>query len=282
MPKRPITIDALVPLYAWQGVGNRYANVPEVRSFAQLLAQSKQLLVMAGPVLSGHCVKHGFDEMALQSLRARAMSLSSRTITDIEAKRVVDLLNALSHAYVSDLRSISSDEERKKLPGMYVAAISEQVLLTWLTSSGRLPDDMIFDAVFSASEDKTNRKAKISSRNMDVFWWQAAAREAALYECKNQPARLFQGIDHYNIPGRLREWKHSELYLMAEVRARLGDRGWTVETAVVTLRPRASVESAINRRLQCTPESLATPDDPFPFHHIRTFCLEDFICEERS
>jgi hypothetical protein len=233
---------------AWsQGARNDYATLPSVLRLAETAAQHPMILKAIGPDIALRCKSIGYGENTLGDLRARVMMCPVREA----AKEAVEALKLIAVDLASEIKDSKFGKPPDKIPGLFTSGITEAIVLKLLIHYGRQDADITEDAFFYKDDEK------MSPRNMDFVWARCQAKDGAIYECKNQPARLVEALKDRQIPSHDVEWRKSELWLMLRVRSLLVGCHWTFGLNVVTLRPRGPVQANIRSKSLTVPVELA-------------------------
>lgn len=244
---------------AWsQGARNDYAKLPSILHLAETAARHPMILQAIGSDIALKCNKDGYTESTLAGLRAKVMVLCPVLEA---AKATVDALKQIAVDFASEIKDSRFGKPPAEIPGLFTSGITEAILLERLNRTGYVNKDITEDAYFYKAGKK------MSARNMDFVWARQQEKRGAIYECKNQPSKLVQGLMAQNTRGHEAEWLNSELWLMLEVHHLLVNCHWKVSLSVVTLRPRGSVQAKV---------------DSIPFIEVpgelAILCLEDLSC----
>lgn len=253
-------IEASIPLEVESatsgGARNDYATLPSIVGLAEIAAEHPMVLQAIGPHIAKVCNDHGYSENTLGALRSKVMTLMP-CVPDA-AKATINALNMVSADYVLETRSSRFGKPANEIPGLFTSGITEAIVHRLLTRSGREDSDITEDAIFYKAGEK------MSAKNLDFLWARSMDKQGALYECKNQPARLIDDLKHKGTPGHDADWRNSELWLMLEVRGLLVNCSWVLNLHVVTLRPEGAVEAKIG----CIPFITVPPE-------LGVVCLEN-------
>jgi hypothetical protein len=242
------------------GARNDYARLPSIVRLAETAVRHPMVLRAVGPYIADICNSRGYAESTLAALRTKVI----KVMTDREpeaARATVNALKEIATDFASEVKVSRYGKPPEQIPGLFTSGITEAIVLKLLRRSGYQDVDITEDAFFYKADEP------MSARNMDFVWAKPQDKNGAIYECKNQPARLVRALRDQNTPGHKAEWEKSELWLMLTVRDLLVNCRWKFNLSVVTLRPKRSVQSEIAS---------------IPFIKVPTelaiVCLEDLSC----
>ncbi len=228
----PLSVES-----AWsQGARNDYAKLPSIVRLAEMAAMHPMILQAIGADVALKCNRYGYTGATLADLKGRVMAFCPVLEA---AKAAVEALHEIEADFALETQSSRFGKSPEDIPGLFTAGITEAIVLRLFIRGGRQETEITEDAyVYKAG-------MKMSARNMDFIWARCQAKSGAIYECKNQPARLMEALRCRQIPGHKTEWLKSELWLMLEVHRLLIACHWKVRLGVVTLRPRGAVQAKI-------------------------------------
>jgi len=202
-----------------------------------MAAQHPMILQAIGADIALKCNRLGYTKSTLEDLRAKVMGRTP--VPEAARRRTVEALHGIEADFALEIKSSGHRKPPDEIRGLFTSGITEAIVLKLLIHSGRQDAHITKDAYFYKA------KVQMSPKNVDFVWARPQYKNGAIYECKNQPARLVRALMDKNTPGHEAEWKKSELWLMLTVRDLLIDCQWKVGLNVVTLRTRGPVQAGI-------------------------------------
>ena len=230
----PVTIES-----TWQReLCNPYVDLTSVRAIARLAGMHKSFFTRLAIFVCNIGKKKGYQRTTVGLVKNSVHALPGVGYHD--AKRLATALDLLAGDYENQLAHGDMDESnRRELPNVFTAAISEAIVARFLLKSGRQQHELVADGHFRIGDRKQ------SASNIDITWHRINRQRADLYECKNDPQWLLKPWQNKDNQGCHREWEKSQLNLMLSVREALLTVNWGVRLCCITLRQRDAIQDSL-------------------------------------
>ena len=229
------TLDRSIPLFVESsrttGTHNRYVSLPCVEELATEAFSHPEVLDAIALLVAVKAIKFGYSKPEIISTRRRLMLLCDT----VPVQDAIRALEAVAVEYRKECPEGAPAPQRRDVAGQFCSAISETIVLKFLTAAGRRDADITKDARVLSRDSRP-----INSCNIDFIWASIRRKLAELVECKNQLYSLLRGLG-------TADFRRSKLWLMLETSRLLVGARWRVRMACVTLRSREAMATAASR-----------------------------------